>query len=69
MQYSQEHLKTMVYAKFLGANRVYYGEFENSQLRTNFQLHMICKINTSEDLRIIVNLSYTFMKFHTWNSN
>ena len=26
MQYSQEHLKTMVYAKFGGANRVYYGE-------------------------------------------
>ena len=31
MQYSQEHLKTMVYAKFGGVNRVYYGEFENSQ--------------------------------------
>ena len=32
MQYSQEHLKTMVYAKFGGANRVYYGEFENREL-------------------------------------
>ena len=36
MQYSQEHLKTMVYAKFWGANRVYYGELENREyvLRT-----------------------------------
>ena len=33
MQYSQEHLKTMVYAKFGGANRVYYGELENRELR------------------------------------
>ena len=40
MQYSQEHLKTMVYVKFVGglggrggggANRVYYGEFENRE--------------------------------------
>jgi len=29
MPYSQEHLKTMVYAKFGGANEVYYGGFEN----------------------------------------
>ena len=31
MQYSQEHLKTMAYAEFGGANRVYYGEFENRE--------------------------------------
>ena len=31
MQYSQEHFKTMVYAEFGGANRVYYGEFENRE--------------------------------------
>ena len=31
MQYSQGHLKTMVYAKFGGANRVYYGELENRE--------------------------------------
>ena len=29
MQCPQEHLKTIVYAKFVGANKVYYGEFEN----------------------------------------
>ena len=32
MQYSQEHLKTMVYAEFGGANRVYYGQLENREL-------------------------------------
>ena len=36
MQYSQEHLKTMVYAKFGGQTECImgpdYGEFENSQL-------------------------------------
>ena len=31
--YSQEHLKTMVYAKFGGANKVYYGEFENREYK------------------------------------
>ena len=31
MQYSQEHFKTMVYAEFGGAIRVYYGEFENRE--------------------------------------
>ena len=31
MQYSQEHLKTLVYAKFWGANGVYYGELENRE--------------------------------------
>ena len=31
MQYSQEHLKTMVYAEFGGANRVYYGQLENRE--------------------------------------
>ena len=31
MQYSQEHLKTMVYAEFWGANRVYYGQLENRE--------------------------------------
>ena len=30
--YSQEHLKTMVYAKFWGANRVFYGGFENNRI-------------------------------------
>ena len=30
--YSQGHLKTMVYAKFGGANKVYYGEFENTMV-------------------------------------
>ena len=34
MQYSQEHLKTMVYAEFGGANIVYYGEFENREWGT-----------------------------------
>ena len=29
--FSQEHFKTISYAKFGGANRVYYGELENSQ--------------------------------------
>ena len=33
MQYSQEHLKTMVYAEFGGANRVYYGQLENRELQ------------------------------------
>ena len=32
MQYSQDHLKTMVYAKIWGANRVYYREFENERI-------------------------------------
>ena len=32
MQYSQEHLKTMVYAQIWGANRVYYGQLENREL-------------------------------------
>ena len=31
MQYSHEHLKTIVYAEFEGASRVYYGEFENRE--------------------------------------
>ena len=29
--YSQEHLKTIVYAKFWGGNKVYYGAFENRE--------------------------------------
>ena len=32
MQYSQEHLKTMVYAEFGGVHRVYYGQLENREL-------------------------------------
>ena len=32
MQYSQEHLKTMVYAEF-GGQTVYYGQLENRELR------------------------------------
>ena len=43
MQYSQEHLKTMVYAKFGGANRVYYGELENRELFSiSFRLYRAC---------------------------
>ena len=30
--YSQEYLKTMVYAKFGGANRVFYGGFKNNRI-------------------------------------
>ena len=33
MQCPQEHLKTIVYAKFWGANKVYYGELENRELQ------------------------------------
>ena len=29
--FSQEHLKTIVYAKFWGANIVYYGTLENRE--------------------------------------
>ena len=32
MQYFQDHLKTMVYAKIWGANRVYYRGFENERI-------------------------------------
>ena len=32
MQYSQDHLKTMVYAKIWGANRLYYRGFENERI-------------------------------------
>ena len=39
MQYSQEHLETIVYAEFCGgggeANRVYYGQLKNRELRQN----------------------------------
>ena len=41
MQYSHEHLKTIVYAEFFfffwggGANRVYYGQLKNRELRQN----------------------------------
>ena len=31
MQSSQEHLKTISYAQFGGANRVYYGGFEDTE--------------------------------------
>ena len=33
MQYSQEHLKTMVYAEFGGTNRVYHEQLENRELK------------------------------------
>ena len=32
MQTSQEYFTTIVYAKFEGANRVHYGQLENSEL-------------------------------------
>ena len=39
MQYSQEHLKTMVYTEFGGANRVYYGQLENREYKLKRSIH------------------------------
>ena len=49
MQYSQEHLKTMVYAKFGGANRVYYGELENRELFVSLLNVMHFEIRTDRN--------------------
>ena len=46
MQYSQEHLKTMVYAKFGGANRVFYGELENREFSIYCTFHKHAKFTS-----------------------
>ena len=59
MQYSQEHLKTMVYAEFGGANRVYYGQLENREF---IFLQLLCQIPTeSVDA---FHLDKLFLFFH-----
>ena len=52
MQNSQEHLTTMVYARFGGANRVYYGELENREFKEGQEAkhqHLTCKISIDFD--------------------
>ena len=53
MQYSQEYLKTMVYAKFRGQT-VYYGEFENREFKMLFK--RIRRWTSTIDLTFIIEI-------------
>ena len=66
-KYSQEHLKTMVYAKFGGANRVFYGGFENNRIY-NVHARKRKKSCVKFQLPVILNLNCFWIQCILFNT-